>query len=157
MPQLTSDESAALVRRFRAYLRNRRLPVTRQRDLIAELVFRSTEHPSAEAIERALAGAGVPVGTATVYRTLDLLVESGLARSHDFGEGFRRFEPVVAESRHGHLICTRCGQVAEFSNELLERMLPVIADEHEFRHAHHRVEIHGVCAQCRRRDAGGLR
>ena len=157
MAQLTSEETAALVDRFRAYLRNHRLPVTRQRDLIAELVFRSAEHPSAEVIERALEAKGAPVGTATVYRTLDLLVESGLARSHDFGEGFRRFEPVVAESRHGHLVCTRCGRVAEFSNELLERILPVIADEHEFRHAHHRVEIHGVCADCRRRDAGGLR
>lgn len=157
MARLTSEESAALVDRFRTYLRNRRLPVTRQRDLIAELVFRSDEHPSAEAIERGLEGQGAAVGTATVYRTLELLVDAGLARSHDFGEGFRRFEPIVAESRHEHLICTRCGRVAEFSNELLERMLPVIADEHGFRHAHHRVEIHGVCAECRHRDAGGLR
>jgi Fur family ferric uptake transcriptional regulator len=73
-------------------------------------------------------------------------------RAHDFGEGFKRYEPMAAQADHEHLICERCGRVVEFQNERLERMLPIIADEHAFQHARHRVEIYGVCRECRRRD-----
>ena len=103
-------------------------------------------------IIRRLRDQGEAVGTATVYRTLDVLVESGLVRAHDFGEGFKRYEPMSAQAHHEHLICERCGRVVEFQNERLERMLPVIADEHAFQHSRHRVEIYGVCRDCRRRE-----
>jgi Fur family ferric uptake transcriptional regulator len=96
------------------------------------------------------------VGTATVYRTLEVLVQSGLVRAHDFGEGFKRYEPMPAQAHHEHLICERCGRVVEFQNERLERMLPIIADEHGFQHERHRVEIYGVCRECRQRELGAL-
>ncbi|HEY7614585.1 MAG TPA: Fur family transcriptional regulator [Gemmatimonadales bacterium] len=152
MPPLPKAEEAALLERFRRYLRDHRLPVTRQRDLIAQIVFRSDDHPSVDAILRRLRERGEAVGTATVYRTLEVLVESGLVRSHDFGEGFKRYEPMAAQAGHEHLICERCGSVVEFQNERLERMLPIIADEHAFQHSRHRVEIYGVCRECLRRE-----
>ena len=156
MPSLASGEGPALLERFRRYLRDHRQPVTRQRDLIAQVVLRSDDHPSVEGIRRALRERGERVGTATVYRTLDVLVESGLVRAHDFGEGFKRYEPMPAQADHEHLICERCGRVVEFQNERLERMLPVIADEHGFQHQRHRVEIYGVCRECRQRELGAL-
>lgn len=156
MAHLGRDEGAALLERFRRYLRDHRLPVTRQRDLIARVVLQSEEHLSVEAVVRRLREQGVRVGTATVYRTLDVLVQSGLVRAHDFGEGFRRYEPVPAQAHHEHLICVRCGAVLEFQNDRLERMLPIIADELAFQHQRHRVEIYGVCRACRQRDVGGL-
>jgi Fur family ferric uptake transcriptional regulator len=91
MPSLASGEGAALLERFRRYLREHRQPVTRQRDLVAQIVLLSDDHPSVEGIRRALKERGEHVGTATVYRTLDVLVESGLVRAHDFGEGFKRY------------------------------------------------------------------
>jgi Fur family transcriptional regulator, ferric uptake regulator len=91
-----------------------------------------------------------------VYRTLEVLVESGLVRANDFGEGFKRYEPMPAQAHHEHLICERCGRVVEFQNERLERMLPIIADEHAFQHERHRVEIYGVCRECRQRELAGL-
>ena len=103
------------------------------------------------------ANRGERVGLATIYRTLEVLVESGLVRAHDFGEGFKRYEPKAQQAGHEHLICIRCGRVVEFQNERLERMLPIIADEHAFQHQQHRVEIHGVCPDCRRRDLGSCR
>lgn len=154
--RLARGEGAALLDRFRRYLRDHRLPVTRQRDLVAEIVFGSDEHLSVDEIQRRLAERGERVGTATVYRTLEVLVESGLVRAHDFGEGFKRYEPMPTQSHHEHLICVRCGRVVEFANERLERMLPIFADEHGFQHQHHRVEIYGVCRECRQRDLGGL-
>jgi Fur family transcriptional regulator, ferric uptake regulator len=156
MPSLASAESAALLERFRRYLREHRQPVTRQRDLVAQAVFLSQDHPSVEGIRRALKERGEHVGTATVYRTLEVLVQSGLVRAHDFGEGFKRYEPMPAQTDHEHLICERCGRVIEFQNDRLERMLPIIADEHGLQHQRHRVEIYGVCRDCRQRELGPL-
>ena len=123
---------------------------------MAQVVFLSQDHLSVEGIQRELKDRGERVGVATVYRTLDLLVESGLVRAHEFGEGFKRYEPVAAQSDHEHLICERCGRVVEFSHERLERMLPVLADEHGFQHRRHRVEIYGVCRACRQQELGPL-
>jgi Fur family ferric uptake transcriptional regulator len=150
MTGLAEAEGAALLDRFHRYLRDHRQPVTRQRDLVAQTVFDSDDHPSVDVILRRLRERGEAVGTATVYRTLELLVESGLVRAHDFGEGFKRYESMPAQARHEHLICDRCGRVVEFQNERLERILPIIADEHAFQHSNHRVEIYGVCRECRR-------
>jgi Fur family ferric uptake transcriptional regulator len=96
MARLDKAEGAALLERFRRYLREHHQPVTRQRDLVAQVVFLSEDHLSVEEIRRELRQQGMPVGTATVYRTLDLLVESGLVRAHEFGEGFKRYEPMIA-------------------------------------------------------------
>jgi len=132
------------------------MPMTRQRALVARAVFAAEDHPSAEAIRRELERRGERVGAATVYRTLDMLVEGGFVAAHDFGDGRRRFEPMPAQSRHEHLICRRCGRVVEFVTERLERMMRLVADEHGFVYERHRAEIHGLCADCRGRDLGAL-
>ncbi|MGH7518606.1 MAG: Fur family transcriptional regulator [Gemmatimonadales bacterium] len=156
MARLARGEGAALLDRFRRHLREQHLPITRQRDLVAQAVLLSDEHLSVDSIQRRLQDQGERVGLATIYRTLDVLVGSGLVRAQDFGEGFKRYEPMAQQSGHEHLICVRCGRVVEFQNERLERMLPIIADEYAFQHQWHRVEIHGVCPDCRRRDLGAL-
>jgi Fur family ferric uptake transcriptional regulator len=156
MARLSRAEAAALLERFRRHLRDQHLPVTRQRDLVAQTVLTSDEHLSVDAIQRQLKEQGERVGTATVYRTLDVLVRSGLVRAHDFGEGFKRYEPMPQQTHHEHLICLRCGKVVEFQNERLERMIPIIADEYAFQHQRHRVEVYGLCQECRRRDLGSL-
>lgn len=156
MARLSKDESTALLERFRRYLRDRRQPITRQRDLVAETVLLSHEHLSVEGIQRRLKERGERIGVATIYRALEVLLASGLVKVHDFGEGFKRYEPTGSAARHEHLICLRCGKVLEFSNEQLERMLPIIADEHRFQHQRHRVEIFGVCQDCQGRDLGPL-
>ncbi len=98
MPSTTpeGDAAQALFERFHRWLRERHLPITRQRDMVARVVFAGGEHLSVEGVERRLRERGEQIGTATVYRSLDMLVESGLVRAHDFGEGFRRFEPLLS-------------------------------------------------------------
>ena len=156
MARLSPEETTALLERFRRYLKDHHLPVTRQRDVIARVVLMSDDHLSVEGIERELARRHERIGTATVYRALDTLVKSGVVRAHNFGEGFKRYEPVAPETQHEHLVCVRCAKVVEFASERLERMLPIIADEHQFLHQRHRVEIYGLCRDCRQRDVGGL-
>ena len=150
MPRLSPSDAAAFLTRLRLLLRDRRLPVTRQRLAVAEELIAADDHPSVEDLERRLRARGVLVGTATVYRTLELLADTGLVREHDFGEAFRRYEPVGAP--HDHLVCRRCGGVAEFGNERLERMLRMTADEARFHYQEHRTAVFGLCANCRRRD-----
>ena len=146
----------ALVDVFRRYLRDHSLPVTHQRDAVAEIVFFADSHLSVSDIERALRARGIQVGKATIYRTLSLLRDAGVVEEHEFGEGFKRYEPIAAQSHHEHLICLGCGRVVEFSSERLDRMKSLIADEHGFRHHHHRLEIYGYCRDCQRRDAAML-
>ncbi|HSJ64744.1 MAG TPA: Fur family transcriptional regulator [Gemmatimonadaceae bacterium] len=136
---------------FRAYLRDRNLPVTPQREAIAGVVLNSDRHLSADDIERELAVLGIMVGTATIYRTLEVLVRSGLVMERDFGEGFRRYEPARDAPQHEHLICTICNSVTEFRDERLERMTTLLAEANGFVRQRHRLVIEGVCPNCRRR------
>ena len=149
------DDSGTVVERFRAYLRDHNLPVTAQRLAIAEVVLGAQGHLSAEDVERELAVRGAAVGTATVYRTLEVLVRSGLVVARDFGEGFRRYEPARDEPHHEHLICDVCGRVVEFREERLERMTMLTADAHGFVRGRHRLVIEGVCPDCQRGSRTG--
>ncbi len=150
------DDDRELLQRFRRWLRDRHQPVTRPRDLVAQVVFGSERHLAADEVVDRLRADGTPIGTATVYRALDTLVEAGFARAHDFGEGFRRYEPLRPGRRHGHLICTRCAGVTEFPLDRLERALALLADEHEFVAERYRVEVHGLCPACRRSGIGAI-
>lgn len=143
-------QAVPLLDAFRRYLRERNLPVTAQRELVADVIFTAGGHLSVDDILARLRERGAHVGTATVYRTLDLLAESGMIVQRDFGEGFRRYERMrgTGVQHHEHLICVRCGKVIEFSNERLERMKALIAEEYGFRHHHHRLEIFGTCPEC---------
>jgi Fur family ferric uptake transcriptional regulator len=145
--------AAQLLDAFRHYLREHNLPVTAQREQVAEVIFAATGHLSADEIEGTLRSRGAHVGKATVYRTLDLLAQSGMVTPRDFGEGFRRFERAPGRAHHEHLICVRCGKVIEFVNERLERMKALIAEEYGFRHHHHRLEIFGTCPECQQQGA----
>lgn len=134
---------------FRAYLRDHHLPATPQRLAIADVVLGTDRHLSAEEVAAELRARGQQAGTATVYRTLEILVRSGLAVERDFGEGFRRFEAARGVPHHEHLLCTACGRVTEFRDERLERMTMLLADAHGFVRQRHRLVIHGLCRHCR--------
>ncbi len=139
-----------VVARFVAYLREHNLPVTAQRLAIAEVLLTSERHLSAEELAEEVSARGRSVGTATVYRTIDTLLESGLVIERDFGEGFRRFEPTRDVPNHEHLVCTQCGKVEEFRDERLERMTTIVAESRGFARQRHRLVIHGICRDCQR-------
>ena len=136
---------------FRAYLRDHNLPITAQRLAIAEVVLGSDRHLSAEEVEREVASGGAAVGTATVYRTLELLVRSGLVVERDFAEGFKRYEPARDIPHHEHLLCSVCGRVTEFRDERLERITTLVAEAHGFARQGHRLVIYGICPECQAR------
>ena len=89
------------------------------------------------------------VGYATVYRTLKLLKECGLAAERHFDDGQARYETVEEEEQHDHIICERCGKIVEFASEELERLQDQIARILGFVVARHKMELYGMCADCR--------
>jgi len=135
---------------FRAFLRDHSLPVTAQRLAIADVVLGTEGHLSAEDVASQLKARGANAGTATIYRTLEVMVRSGLVVERDFGEGFKRYEAARGIPHHEHLLCTVCGRVTEFRDERLERMTTLLAEAHDFSRQRHRLVIYGLCGDCRR-------
>jgi len=150
---MTTETTSPFTRLFGRYLRDQGLPVTHQREAVAEVVFASEEHLSVDDLERRLRERGERIGKATIYRTLDLLVRSRLVEEHDFGEGFKRYEHRLSNHPvHEHLICLECGTVTEFESTELYGVESRIRTEHGFQPVRRRLEIYGLCRSCR--DAG---
>jgi Fur family ferric uptake transcriptional regulator len=143
----------AVTTAFVRYLREHNLPVTAQRLAIADVLLHADRHLSAEEVAAEVSAKGRKVGTATVYRAIDTLLESGLIVERDFGEGFRRFEAARDVPNHEHLVCTQCGKVEEFRDERLERMTTIVAESRGFARQRHRLVIHGICRDCQRGSA----
>ena len=138
------------VRLFSRYLREQGLPITQQREAVAQVVFSSTGHLSVEEIEQRLRQDEERIGKATIYRTLDLLVKSKLVEEHDFGEGFKRYEHRLSRQPvHEHLICIECGTVIEFRSDEVQRIEQRVVSEHGFEPTRHRLELDGLCRECR--------
>ncbi len=130
------------------------LPLTPQRLAIADLLLNAEQHLSAEEVTEALAAKGLRVGSATVYRTIDVLLESGFIEERDRGEGFRRFEPKRDLPHHEQLLCTHCGRVEEFRDAALERITHRVAESRGFVRERHRLVIYGLCGDCQRAANG---
>jgi len=133
---------------LRRCLSHRGLKFTRQRRLITEAFLNAEEHITAEGLYRRVSGRDPRVGLATVYRTLALLCECGLARRHDFGEGQTRYEHSYDRGHHDHLICQVCGKVTEFHHPKIERLQKEVSEQARFTPLSHRLEIYGYCEGC---------
>src|SRR3990172_409134 len=108
------------VEQLSGYLAGQGLRSTSQRDAILKTFVEDGQHLSAEELYARVKKTHPGIGYATVYRTLRLLAESGLAEEHRFEDGLSRFEYMNADAHHDHLICTRCGAIIEFENERIE-------------------------------------
>ena len=145
----TNIDSSSSIRVFGRYLRDSGLPITHQREVVADIVFGSEGHLSVDDIERSLRERKERIGKATIYRTLDLLVRSRLVEEHDFGEGFKRYEHRLSSHPiHEHLICLECGRVTEFESSELYGVESRVRQEHGFVPVRRRLEIYGLCRAC---------
>jgi len=136
------------------YLRRHGLKITQQREEIAEIFLQADQHLSAEELYRRIRRTHPEVGLSTVYRTLKLLVDAGLASRRDFGDGITRYEPRSGAGHHDHLICVRCGAIIEFENQKIEALQKEVAALKGFTVTRHRLEIFGYCHQCRTAGRG---
>lgn len=136
---------------FRDYIVQKGMRVTEQRITIAEAFFERGGHSNVEELYEVVRQRRPGTGYATVYRTIKLLEECGLAESRDFGDGTTRFEPT-GEEHHDHLICNRCGHIIEFENEAIERLQLEVAQSLGFSLVNHKMELYGNCMVASRGD-----
>lgn len=121
---------------------------TRQRDIILDIFLSTHQHISVEELYLKIKSGNPGIGYATVYRTLKLFVEAGLAREILLHDGQTRYEHVVAGEHHDHLVCTGCNAIIEFEDETIEKLQNDIAVRHGFLIKSHKMEMYGLCADC---------
>lgn len=147
-PQTTPEiqDPAEALEVLRAYITQNGLKSSRQRELIADVFFRSGGHLRVEDLLEKVREIDPKIGQATVYRTMKLLTQCGLAEAHQFGDGHTRYEPnQQPEEHHDHLICETCGQIVEFFSPRIEELQDEIAQSHGFAIVGHRMELYGKC------------
>lgn len=147
---ISSSQREELERILDRYMAERGLKSTRQRSLIIDIFFEMHGHLSVEDVWSRVRQDDPRVSVATVYRTMKLLSESGLAHARNFGDGQTRYEPAVGREHHDHLICTRCGTIIEFENDQIERMQDAVAKRHGFKVTSHKMELYGLCKSCQK-------
>jgi Fur family ferric uptake transcriptional regulator len=137
---------------FSDFLQQQGLHLTSQRREVLEAFWAAEHHVSVEQLVAELRTRQSTVGQTTVYRTLRLLVECGLAEEHNFDATVSVFERVTGH--HEHLICTQCQHIQEFEHEELEQLKETIARSYGFKLERHTLHLYGVCAGCQSKEAG---
>ncbi len=128
------------------------MKMTEQRRVIARVLSASKDHPDVEQVYRRAIQADSHISIATVYRTVRLFEEANIVERHDFGDGRSRYEEITDE-HHDHLIDIQSGRVIEFQNEEIETLQEKVAKKHGFRLVGHRLELYGVPAQSKKKQA----
>jgi len=138
-----------LLEDFKTLLKTNKLKFTRQREMILKALFKNDGHHSPEDIHQMInkKNPDIKVGIATVYRTLSLLEEAGLADSISFGKDGKIYE-LGLKQHHDHLICTDCGAIIEFVDDIIEAKQEEIARKHNFKMTGHTMKIVGLCEKC---------
>lgn len=134
-----------------SYARSNGLKLTRQRSDILRTFLSTGKHVGVEELLRRVRRRNPGVGHATVYRTMKVFVEAGLAAERHFADGVTTWEPTGGDEaeHHDHLICVACGAIVEFTDDRIEGLQDEVAAAHGFELTQHRLELYGRCADCR--------
>jgi Fur family ferric uptake transcriptional regulator len=135
---------------FTVYLNTKNLKLTQERKAVLREIFLRPGHLEAEDLWQTLRKKKKKASRATIYRTLELLVDSGIVRKVDLGHGHSHYEHVLGHAHHEHMVCLKCGKVIEFSDKEMEGDLNKLCRKSGFEHISHRFEIFGHCGKCRK-------
>lgn len=137
---------------FGIYLRHRGLKNTPERVAIAQEVLSIDEHFDPEELQARLRRKGIRVSRATIYRTLEHLINSDLVRktSLDLEHKTSFYENTLVRRHHEHMVCLACGMVIEFTSPRIEALQEEICRKHRFRPIRHTHQIMGHCRKCQR-------
>ncbi len=151
------DRYDRALERLTAHMRSHGLKLTRQREVILRCFLAAEDHLSIEQLLTRTREADKGIGPATVYRTMKLFVQAGIAAEHRFAEGASLYEPDLDghDDHHDHLICRDCGRILEFENAEIERLQEEVARRLGFRLTDHRMELFGSCltVDCKHRGS----
>ncbi len=143
-----APDVARLREQLDGYMAKHGLRSTEQRRLIIDTFFDCVEHITIDELLRRVKDADPRIGYATVYRTMKMLADGGVALERKFGDGFTRYELADEGAHHDHLICIECGRITEFEEPRIEELQDRVAERYGFEVRSHKHELYGVCAQC---------
>lgn len=149
--KLGDSDADRLRKQLYAHMEREGLRWTTQRRLVSDVFFAADGHLSIDDVLALVREREPGIGYATVYRTMKLLVQSGVASARQFGDALTRFEVAHEDRHHDHLICVTCGRILEFEDPDIERLQEAVAERHGFRLHRHKHELYGLCPQCRKR------
>jgi Fur family ferric uptake transcriptional regulator len=131
------------------YLEDHNLKHTKQRELILDVFLEAKGHITSEELHQRVRDRYPQIGYTTVYRTMKLLCDAGLATERHFDDGVARYE--IEQEHHDHLVCLKCGRIIEFECRMIEGAQEKVAAQYNFRVLRHRHELYGHCEKCRER------
>lgn len=134
--------------KFLEFMNCKGLNTTAQRKVIAEVFFENRGHYSLEEFYSLIADRDPSIGQTTVYRTLKLLCEAGLASEIQFADSITRFEVVKPHTHHDHMVCIKCGKIIEISDLRIETIQKEIAGQYNFVLTGHSHNLYGYCNAC---------
>ena len=136
---------------FHGHLKRVGLKHTDQRDTILRTFLDTRDHLSTDELYRLVKKKNERIGFTTVYRTLKLLAESGLASEVAFNDGVTRYEHQYQRRDHHHMVCTECGSSVEFFSPGIGRIEQEIGRKHKYLPTRHTFQIYGVCETCQKK------
>ena len=140
---------------FREYLRRNGMLYSEQRGQILDIFLKTETHPTINDLYDLVRKKYPQIGLATVYRTMKVICNAGLARETDFGGNIRRFEHKYKHQHHDHLVCLNCGRIIEVMSPAIEKLQENLAKKHRFKAVRHRMEIFGLCKNCKSKETQG--
>src|SRR5258706_690727 len=127
---------------------------TAQRDTILRTFLETPDHLSTDEPHRLVQKKDAGIGFTTVYRTLKLLSECGLASAVAFHDGIARFEHQYNRRSHHHMVCTECGSSVEFFSPEVGELEQEIGHKHHYVTTRHTFQIYRICEECRKKNNG---
>jgi Fur family ferric uptake transcriptional regulator len=134
---------------FRQFIRNKGLRNTPEREQVVKAIFSIHDHFDVDELHLLVRRQNEKISKATIYRTLPLLLESGLIQEAYFEDGHLHYEHIYGHEHHCHLRCLECGIVMEFTEETVKDVEQKVGERYDFQVAGHKLEVYGYCTKCK--------
>ena len=145
-----NKQSSKAFSEFLDFMSRKGLNTTAQRRVIAEAFFDLPGHHSLEEFYQYVIKLDSGIGQTTVYRTLKLLCDAGLASEIHFNDGITRYEVARPDSHHDHIVCLSCGRIVEIFDPRIEALQREIGESYGFVLSGHLHNLYGICESCRK-------